>query len=163
MLKTIIRLRRDNDYNYAKIKDTFIPASGEVCLVDTAKQGLCAVVGDGKKTYGELQYMNQILMKGYYSNNCFYKDKNFEAYYDSLINCIYIDLSSNKMYHYDGDNFQEIMPTANAETAGIMKLYSTLGKHEDGTMTQKAITEELEEKVEIALNIDEELLVFLQN
>ena len=46
MLKTIIRLRRDNDYNYAKIKDTFIPASGEVCLVDTAKQGLCAVVGD---------------------------------------------------------------------------------------------------------------------
>ena len=44
---SIIRLRRDNDYNYAKIKDTFSPAKGEVCLVDTARNGLRAVCGDG--------------------------------------------------------------------------------------------------------------------
>ena len=32
MLNAILRLRRDNHYNYAKIKDTFIPANGEICL-----------------------------------------------------------------------------------------------------------------------------------
>ena len=40
LFNTIIRLRRDNDYNYAKIKDTFVPAKGEPCLVDTAKKAL---------------------------------------------------------------------------------------------------------------------------
>jgi hypothetical protein len=43
---------------------------------------------------------------------------------------------------------------------GIMKLYDTVGDHTDGTMTQKAITDELGEKVEIELNKDEELLIF---
>ena len=38
----ILRLRRDNDYNYARIENTFIPANGEVCLVDTANMGLRA-------------------------------------------------------------------------------------------------------------------------
>ena len=41
-----------------------------------------------------------------------------------------------------------------------MKLYDTIGNNIDGTMTQKAITEELEDKVEISLNKDEELLIF---
>jgi hypothetical protein len=41
-----------------------------------------------------------------------------------------------------------------------MKLYSTTGHNEDGTMTQKAITEELGEKVEVTLNIEEELIIF---
>ena len=41
-----------------------------------------------------------------------------------------------------------------------MKLYDTLGDHTDGTMTQKAITDELDDKVEVEINQDEELLVF---
>ena len=40
-VEAIFKLRRDNDYNYEKVKDTFIPAKGEVCLVDTARLGLC--------------------------------------------------------------------------------------------------------------------------
>jgi hypothetical protein len=51
-INAILRLRRDNDYNYAKIKDTFIPADGEICLVDTARNGLRAVCGDGVSTFG---------------------------------------------------------------------------------------------------------------
>lgn len=35
-----------------------------------------------------------------------------------------------------------------------MKLYNTIGQNEDGTMTQKAITDELNEKIEIELDID---------
>lgn len=50
--------------------------------------------------------------------------------------------------------------TATDTKAGIMKLYTTIGQNSDGTMTQKAITDELNEKVEIALNIEEELLIF---
>lgn len=48
-----------------------------------------------------------------------------------------------------------------------MKLYSTTGENVDGTMTQKAITkelnsinDELDDKVEISLKKDEELLIF---
>lgn len=52
MINAVLRLRRDNDFNYAKIKDTFIPANGEICLVDTARNGLCAVCGDGVTPFG---------------------------------------------------------------------------------------------------------------
>ena len=50
-IDAVIRLRRDNDYNYEAIKDSFVPASGEVVLVDTVKNGLRAKVGNGVNTY----------------------------------------------------------------------------------------------------------------
>ena len=56
-----VRLRRDNDYNFERIKDTFIPASGEVILVDVAAIGLRAKVGDGFTPYGELPYVDEDL------------------------------------------------------------------------------------------------------
>jgi len=77
-LDAIIRLRRDNDYNYELIKDTFIPSNGEVVLVDTAKDGLRAKVGNGVNTYAELQFTDEdirnAVLQGYYANNIFYKD-----------------------------------------------------------------------------------------
>lgn len=77
-LDAIIRLRRDNDYNYELIKDTFIPFNGEVVLVDTAKDGLRAKVGNGVNTYAELQFTDEdirnTVLQGYYINNIFYKD-----------------------------------------------------------------------------------------
>lgn len=159
----VLSLRRDNDYNYAKIKDTFVPANGEICLVDTAAGGLRAVCGDGLTPFGALEFIDQLILKGYYFDNIFYKDKNKTQTYNTLINKIYIDIPSNSIYYYDGEFYQKVsggLPTATATTAGIMKLYTTLGQNEDGTMTQKAITDELNEKVEIALNIDEEILIF---
>ena len=53
-INAVIRLRRDNDYNFESIKDTFVPANGEVILVDTATTGLRAKVGDGYSTYAQL-------------------------------------------------------------------------------------------------------------
>jgi hypothetical protein len=48
---------------------------------------------------------------------------------------------------------------ANDTTAGIMKLYETSGKNTDGTMTQKAITEGIDE-VEFSIDsLDSECLV----
>lgn len=55
-IEATIRLRRDNDYNFEAIKNKFIPANGEVVLVDTARDGLRAKVGDGVSTYAQLQF-----------------------------------------------------------------------------------------------------------
>ena len=71
------------------------------------------------------------------------------------------------LYIYDGNAYQKIsgagstaLPNATSEIPGVMKLYNTIGDNVDGTMTQKAITDELDDKVEIELNKDEELLIF---
>ena len=160
-----LSLRRDNDYNYQKIENTFIPANGEICLVDTARDGLRFKCGDGIHTYAELDYIDAFIVKGYYNDNNFYKD----ALHTELITGsefkIYRDLSKGGMYYFDGNNYQSMysggpLPTASATTAGIVKLYNTVGYNTDGTMTQKAICDELDDKVEISLNLEEETLIF---
>ena len=167
MLNAIIRLRRDNDFNYAKIQDKFIPANGEICLVDTADSGLRVICGDGIHTFGQLEFMDDFIIKGYYYNDTFYKDRNHTETYSNLNNRLYIDISTNVLYYYTGTHFQSFeggaIPTASEEIPGIMKLYHTIGQNIDGTMSQKAISDELDDKVEVALNIDEELLIFVTN
>ena len=162
IINAVIACRRDNDYNYAKVATTFIPKSGEICLVDTSRQGLCAIVGDGSATYGDLLakgYVNDIFIKGFYLNGTFYniKENPTDAnILDKNVNKIYIDLNNNNIYYYDGENFVLIgignLPTASADTAGVVKMYNVTGSNEDGTMTQKSITEELEKKVEVSVN-----------
>jgi hypothetical protein len=161
----IIKLRRDNDFNYEKIKDTFIPANGEICLVDTARDGLRAVCGDGVHTFGELDFVGEVLIRGYYYNGDFYSDIQHENKVVGSITKIYIDMHKGSLYYFDGVYYQSTteegsIPTATSTTAGIMKLYDSVGYNTDGTMTQKAITDELDDKVEISLNLDEETLIF---
>lgn len=169
IINAVIACRRDNDYNYAKVATTFIPKSGEICLVDTSRQGLCAIVGDGSATYGDLLakgYVNDIFIKGFYLNGTFYNVKENPTdvnILDKNVNKIYIDLNNkNNIYYYDGENFVLIgignLPTASAEVSGIMKLYNTKGNNVDGTMTQKAITDELNQKLEAF--VDGETIVF---
>lgn len=161
-VEAIFKLRRDNDYNYEKVKDTFIPAKGEVCLVDTARLGLCVKVGDGVSTYGSLEYVNTIFqMVTFVEGKAFINDKEITP----NGNKIYIDANNiNDLYYYNGVEFVLIgpgsLPTASAETAGIMKLYSTTGENMDGTMTQKAITDELNTKVSASVNLEDETVVF---
>lgn len=161
-VEAIFKLRRDNDYNYEKVKDTFIPAKGEVCLVDTARLGLCVKVGDGVSTYGSLEYVNTIFqMVTFVEGKAFVNDKEIAP----SGNKIYIDANNtNDLYYYNGVEFVLIgsgsLPAASAETAGIMKLYSTTGENVDGTMTQKAITDELNTKVSASVNLEDETIVF---
>ena len=165
MLNAILRLRRDNHYNYAKIKDTFIPANGEICLVDTARDGLRAVCGDGVHTFGELDFVGEVLVRGYYYNGEFYADSaHTEPIVGSTIK-IYIDLSKSDLYYFDGTTYQSItsegpLPSATATTPGVMKLYDTLGQNTDGTMTQKAIKTELDKKVGVEVNNATNTLIF---
>ena len=161
-LRAVLRLRRDNDYNYEKIKDSFIPANGEICLVDTAKEGLRIICGNGVDKFGDLKFIDGTLIKGYYKNNNFYEDENFEKIVQGNNLKIYLNIPDNTLYCYDEDGYNVIntQPSATGEKAGIMKLYETTGENTDGTMTQKAITEEINSKISTSVEESNELLIF---
>ena len=166
-IDAVIRLRRDNDYNYEVIKDTFVPASGEVVLVDTVRDGLRAKVGDGYSTYAQLQFVDEdirnAVLQGYYSNGEFYKDVTLNTPFKRMINKIYIDKPYSKIYYFNGIQYIPIdatLTTASSEVAGTMKLYNTMGYNTDGTMTQKVITDELELRFKTSVDTEQELLVF---
>ena len=167
ILNATIQLRRDNDYNYEKVKDFFVPANGEVVLVDTAKNGLRAKVGDGYSTFAQLQYTDEDLrnavIHGYLYNNNFYKDNAHTILIQGMLNKIYIDDGARKLYYFDGIDFipvQESFATATANVPGIVKLYPSTGYNIDGTMTQKAITDEFDLRYKAEIDSDNELLVF---
>lgn len=133
-LLTQIKLRRDNDYIYEAKKTTFIPLKGEVCLVDVAGKGLKAKVGDGSTVWADLPYtdegiyeaIDQVILNGYFLNNKFYTDSTYTVELEKNPNKIYIDKNAKVIYHYDGSNYvsiNETLPTASADTAGIVKLY----------------------------------------
>lgn len=167
MIESIIRLRRDNDYNYEAIKNSFVPANGEVVLVDTAHDGLRAKVGDGYSTYAQLQFtdtdIRNAVQQGYFENGVFYKDITKQTPFPAMINKIYIDIPHRKIYYYNGEAYVPAvaeLTVANSEAPGIMKLYNTTGQNTDGTMTQKSITDELNMRIKTDVDSNEELLIF---
>lgn len=171
VLDVVIQLRRDNDYNYNAVKDTFIPLDAEVCLVDTAKQGLCAIIGDGVSTYGELVkagYVNEIFARGYLYDGIFYADEEHTTIMIGNANRIYIDLSTaGNIYYFDGANYVSIsggvVAHASETVDGVMKLYPDKGQNTDGTMTQKAITNEIGKKVSAVADEETETIRFIFN
>lgn len=162
-INSIIKLRRDNDYNYEKVKNTFIPARGEPILVDTARNGLRIKIGDGITSYGNLNYQDDLFIQGYLYENNFYKDKEHTIIINGYENKLYI--SNQIIYYYDGIQYVSINETQNATetTFGVMKLYNNPGENIDGTMTQKAITDELKEKIEMRVNELDETIIFTHN
>lgn len=167
VLNAVIQLRRDNDYNYKKVENSFIPANGEVVLVDTAKDGLRAKVGDGYSTFAQLQYtdadLRNTVLHGYFYQDNFYQDAIHSVLMNGMINKIYIDDTARKLYFFDGTRYitiQDTLVTATAQTPGVVKLYGTTGQNIDGTMTQKAITDELDLRYKASIDSDNELLVF---
>lgn len=166
-LNTTIKLRRDNDYNYNKVENTFIPKRGEVCLVDTARNGLRTKCGDGITPWGQLDYIDEYIVQGYYSNGNFYRDSQYTIQVQGANNKVYIDIKEHALYFYHEGNFisisNEKYELATETQMGIMKLYQTIGQNTDGTMSQKAIADELDDKFEVTLNIGEEMLIFTQD
>ena len=166
-INAIIQLRRDNDYNFEAVKNTFIPANGEVVLVDTARDGLRAKVGNGYSTYAELNFtdadLRNAVLHGYFYEGKFYRDLVHSVQMIPMINKIFIDDSTRKIYFYNGESYQNIQTTfttASSIEPGLVKLYATTGQNTDGTMTQKAITDELDLRYKAAIDGENELLVF---
>ena len=167
VLNAVIQLRRDNDYNFKKVENIFVPANGEVVLVDTAKDGLRAKVGNGYSTFAQLEYtdadLRNTVLHGYYFNDKFYQDSAHSVMMNGMINKIYIDDSARKLYYFDGNQYvtiQDTLVSATAEIPGVVKLYGTTGQNIDGTMTQKAITDELDLRYKASIDSNNELLVF---
>lgn len=168
-LDVILQLRRDNDYNYEKVKDTFRPLKGEVCFVDTAKDGLRCKVGDGRKVWSKLPYTDEataanVIKREYYHDGKFYTDDTYTTEVEASENKLYIDSTTETIYIYDGSEYKAVsgnttVSLADENTAGIMKLYSTTGENEDGAMTQKAVTEALDSKVEMTVDNALEILI----
>ena len=166
-LSTIINSsRRDLLSNYDL---EYIPGNGEVCFVDTPHNGLRVKIGDGLTKFKDIPYdeiainnINSIIVQGYFKDNHFYLDKDYLEELEAIIGRVYIDYSTGKLYTYNGEHYitQSNVPTASATVAGIVKLYDTKGDNTDGTMTQRAITEELDEKVEMKVYKEEEMLHF---
>ena len=166
-INAVIQLRRDNDYNFEAVKNTFIPTNGEVVLVDTAKDGLRAKVGNGVSTYAQLPFTDEdirnAVLHGYLIDGNFYKTINKDGLIKPMINKIFIDISTRKIYFYDGSeykNIQSTFTTASSIEPGLVKLYATTGQNTDGTMTQKAITDELDLRYKANIDSENELLVF---
>ena len=166
-INATIQLRRDNEYNFEKVKTSFVPANGEIVLVDTAKNGLRAKVGNGVSTYGELQFTDEdirnAVLHGYLLDGNFYKTLNKDGLIAQMINKLYIDDSTRKIYFFDGivyQNIQTTFTTASSIEPGLVKLYATTGQNVDGTMTQKAITDELDLRYKANIDSENELLVF---
>ena len=167
----VIRLRRDNEYNYAKIENSFIPANGEVCLVDTVDGKLRAKVGNGATVFANLSYtdsgiineIHEVVVRGYYYDGIFYRDSAHTEVIEASQNRIYIEVSTCKVYSYNGTAYVTVggteVITATATVAGVLKLYNTMGQNTDGTMTQKAITDELDDKIEMDIDMENEMLI----
>ena len=134
-IQAIHKLRRDNDYNYEKVKDTFIPYNGEVILIDTATTGLRSKIGDGVSTYAQLRYVDEIfseniIVRGYLFNNAFYLDANMEVIATASVNKIYINIPNSKLYMYNGERYitlTETIPAASSIEPGLVKLYEEKG------------------------------------
>ena len=144
LINTTIKLRRDNDYNYNKVADSFIPLKGEPVLVDTEQYGLRFKIGDGITSYGALAYAdenNNIVLLGYYLNGKFYTDSTYTVELEKSESKLYIDKNSRAVYIWNGENYIPLSSEATETVAGMMKLYQTSGDNIDGTMSQKVITE----------------------
>lgn len=159
-------LRRDNEFNFKNIT----PKANEICIVDVAGQGIRVKIGDGNSIFTDLPYIDDyvlksvdnIVIKGYFYQDKFYADATHSELLDAVTGRIYIDSVSSKLYTFNGteyESYKTSLPNATAEVAGIMKLYDAVGNNTDGTMTQRAITDELDEKVEMVIVKDEEMLI----
>lgn len=163
----IIRLRKDTEANFNQFASTLILADGEVALVETAK-GIRIKVGDGSTTFANLEYIdaqeiNNSIEHGYFLNGKFYTDSTYTVELIASVSKVYIDKNSDIVYTYNGSKYVSIndtLPNATSEVAGIMKLYSNKGNEINGTMTQKAITENLNTKFEVEVDEESETAIF---
>lgn len=159
-INTIIQLRRDNEFNYPT---TYVPRNGEVLLIDTPTKGLQVKVGNGTSTFTQLDYYaSDIIVRGYYFEDKFYSDNNHENLITGSNLKIYVDISTSKLYIYNEEQYTIIntVPYASSTNAGILKLYDTTGSNTDGTMTQKAITDQLNTKISVTVEEENELAIF---
>ena len=157
IIKTTFQFRRDTTANWTLNKDV-VPAAGEPCF-DTELKTL--KIGDGTTRYADLPFdFGNLIWHGHFNaeGQFIYNEEGLSA--EPSVNAVYIDTVTYGIYCYDGEKYIKLnsIPTASSTDSGVMKLYSTTGQNTDGTMTQKAITDELNKKVSDWQVVEEETL-----
>lgn len=89
--------------------------------------------------------LTSYIIEGYLDNGVFYEESTHTTAITGAAGIIYTDLTTNKLYRYDGSAYVEVSAgatysTGNTSTAGITKLYTSTGNNTDGAMTQAAVT-----------------------
>lgn len=161
-LRTRISLKRDIESNLISLNPVLL--KGEIYFVDTS-EGLKVKVGDGSKTFKQLDYTD-LLIRGYYLSGRFYTDSTYTVQITPSISKLYLDINGDKitrkcLYYWNGNKYiatngEDI---ATDTVAGIMKLYNESGNNIDGTMTQRSITEGIDNIVFAIDEEDEECLI----
>lgn len=130
------------------------PLKGEpVWELDTNK----LKIGDGVNNYADLPYLENTLeisskiLRGYYEQGVFWKNESKTERWPDFIDKLYVDIPTNTVYYYSASDkrYVNLIALASSSAPGLVKLYTTTGQNEDGSMTQKAITNHLKEKVEV--------------
>lgn len=147
------------------------PLKGEpIWEIDTNK----LKIGNGIDDYVNLPYLNggeseesPIVSKGYYYNGRFYEDEEHTIPLVIHLNRLYFDIPTLEIYYYSPEtSYTKLVSKAQVDSnlPGLVKLYSSKGNNTDGTMTQNAITLELNKKVEMSLeDIEDECVIFGYN
>ena len=99
-----------------------------------------------------------LYVEGYYFNGKFYTDPSYQIEIPGDSNKIFIDNNQLRFYSYQNNTFIPFVPDASDLFPGVVKLYKTHGQNEDGTMTQKAITDGVN-SIALTLEGEEETLV----
>lgn len=96
----------------------------------------------------------EVIIRGYYLNEKFYTDSTYTVECTKSIKYLYIDVNTNgSLYTWNGTKYVRSVKDASSTIAGIMRLYSAHGQNEDGTMSQKAITNGVQS---IKFNVDKD-------
>ena len=119
-------------------------------------------IGDGESDYLALPYATPessdtgIVISGWLADGEFYQEETKESPWPRYASKIYVDISTGEAYYYDSPNasYHRLIEEAKTDSGnfGLIRLYSSEGNSEDGSMTQKAMTESLSKKAEIEVN-----------
>lgn len=151
-----------------ELVDSRKPSKGEpIWELDTNK----LKIGDGVNDYIDLDYLSgqsedsELVITGYYYSNGFYKEPQHINVLPRYVTKLYYDIPTGQIYYYSTDGlYHRLVQLVQVDSnlPGLVKLYSSKGQNTDGTMTQKAITDELNKKVELSLDeVDTECVTFI--
>lgn len=138
VIKTIFQFKRGMSEAWAR-NNPVLEAGEPGFELDTGK----FKIGKGSIPWNDLDYVaDGKLYHGYFMNGKFYTDSTYQEELPLSKEAIYINENERgALYTYNGSEFEPSTKTADEVVAGIMKLYKGAGSNEDGTMTQKAITD----------------------
>lgn len=103
---------------------------------------------------------SELVYEGYYDEetDTFFKESGKINPLPKKKNKLYKDVNTNFVYALVNNKYTGLLLQATSSRNGLMKLYTTTGSNEDGTMSQKAITDSLNNITSVD-EIDESLAI----